>query len=394
MRSSLSSDNDVLIAGGGPAGLSLAALLGTEGFRVTVIEAAPILNAAPTRDLRTTAIALAGKRLLAAAKVWPRLSRGANAIEHIRIADTGRAGALDFHAAEVGSEPFGWIVENAAFRAALLARLRSLRNVRILAGQRIENFSAATGEARLTLADGRKLAAPLLVGCDGRHSFCRQAAGIRAFRLPYEQTAIVATLAHENPHQNVALEHFLPAGPFALLPMRGRRSALVWTERPQSAARLMQWGDDDFAAAVMARAGTHWGKMRLVGARASYPLSFLHAERYVAPRLALVGEAAHAMHPIAGQGFNMSLRDIADLAALLKDARSLGLDLGDPSLLKRYETARRPDTIAMLAATDGLDRLFSTSLKPIARLRRLGLRVVGKSHRLKQFFMREAMGLK
>ncbi len=232
-----------------------------------------------------------------------------------------------------------------------------------------------------------------MAACDGRNSPLRRAAGIRTIEWNYPQVSIVCTVSHEAPHRGVAVEHFLPAGPFAILPMTGHRSSIVWTERADLAPRLMALDDAGFTRELARRFGDFLGALEVVGPRWSYPLSLMHAERYSAPRLALVGDAAHVIHPIAGQGLNLGIRDIAALAELVVDARRLGLDIANPDALERYERWRRFDNVMLAAVTDGLNRLFSNALPPVKLARDLGLAAVDRLPPLKRFLMRHAMGV-
>jgi 2-octaprenyl-6-methoxyphenol hydroxylase len=242
------------------------------------------------------------------------------------------------------------------------------------------------------LANGDTVRAELVVAADGKNSPLREAACIRTVAWSYPQTGIVVTVRHERPHRGVAVEHFLPAGPFAILPMTGNRSSIVWTERAERAPALLALDDAAFHCELAARFGDFLGAVAVEGPRWSYPLSFLHAARYVAPRLALVGEAAHVIHPIAGQGLNLGIRDAASLAECLVDGRRLGLDLGDAQALDRYERWRRLDTIVLASVTDGLNRLFSNAVPPVKLARDVGLAAVGQVPPLRRFLMRHAMG--
>jgi 2-octaprenyl-6-methoxyphenol hydroxylase len=244
-----------------------------------------------------------------------------------------------------------------------------------------------------TLSDGRTIAVRLIAAADGQESRLRRAAGIRTVEWRYLQTGIVTTVWHERPHCGIAVEHFLPAGPFAILPMTGNRSSIVWTERAELAARLVALPDAAFAAEIAARFGDFLGAVEPIGPRWTYPLGLMLAERYVAERLALVGEAAHVIHPIAGQGLNLGIRDIATLAELVIDRRRFGLDIGDPDLLGHYQQWRRLDTLALAVVTDGLNRLFSNQLAPLRLARDLGLAAVHRLPPLKRLLMRDAMGL-
>ena len=243
------------------------------------------------------------------------------------------------------------------------------------------------------LSDGRQIRARLVAAADGRESPLRRAAGIRTVEWRYPQTGIVTTVRHQRPHNGIAVEHFMRAGPFAILPMTGNRSSIVWTERAELAPRLVALSDAAFSAELAARFGDFLGTVEPIGPRWTYPLTLLLAERYVATRLALVGEAAHTIHPIAGQGLNLGIRDVAALAELVIDARRLGLDIGDESVLLRYQQWRRFDALALVAVTDGLNRLFSNSLPPVQLARDVGLAAVNRFPPLKRLLMRDAMGI-
>jgi 2-octaprenyl-6-methoxyphenol hydroxylase len=265
-------------------------------------------------------------------------------------------------------------------------------------------MEASDTGATVALADGTRLGTRLVAAADGQNSPLRRAAGIRTVEWRYRQTGIVTTVAHERPHGGIAVEHFLPAGPFAILPMTdepsadaahaGRgRSSIVWTEHADLAPRLLALPDTEFAAELRARFGDFLGAIEPVGPRWSYPLALMQAERCVARRLALIGEAAHVIHPIAGQGLNIGIRDIAALAEIIIDARRLGLDIGDPALLERYERWRRSDALMLAAVTDGLNRLFSNTIPPVRLARDFGLAVVNRLPPLKRLLMQHAMGV-
>ncbi|MEQ8965445.1 MAG: UbiH/UbiF/VisC/COQ6 family ubiquinone biosynthesis hydroxylase [Azospirillaceae bacterium] len=409
----LAIDTTVAIVGGGLAGMTMAALLGGAGLDVAVIdrESRPD-RAAPDFDGRTTAISYATRKVLEGAGLWAPVAGRAAPILDIRIADDAyRPGApgVSLHfdhremAGRTGGEPFGHIVENPVLRAAQFDRIDRLSTVRHLSPARVVGLDlpasgAEPGRGTVTLADGTRVSADLVVGADGRGSFVRRAAGIAATRWSYRQEAVVCWFTHERPHHGVALEHFLPAGPFAVLPMlddaHGRpRSALVWTERPDRAKTLTLGEDAEFRAALQTTLGDWLGAVTGTGRRFRYPLGVVHARRYTAPRLALIGEAAHGIHPIAGQGLNLGLRDAAWLAELVVDAARLGGDPGAAPLLARYERGRRLDNTMMIGVTDALDRLFSTGLPPVRAAREAGLAAVGRLPPLKRLFMGQAMGL-
>ncbi|MGE3623881.1 MAG: UbiH/UbiF/VisC/COQ6 family ubiquinone biosynthesis hydroxylase [Bdellovibrionales bacterium] len=381
--------NDVVIIGGGPAGLTLAAMLGRAGFECACVERAP-----PPRksgDIRTTALSYASMRFLRQGGVWAQLEHAACPILDIRVADGASSFFLDFHHREVGDVPFGWIVENGAFRQALQKRISSLKNIRCISGE-MERLESDRGMARIRLRDGSTLEASLIVGADGRQSASRRLAGIRTYGWTYDQTAIVCTLAHTRPHHNIAVEHFLPGGPLATLPMKRQRSSVVWTEKTAAAAALIKMSTADFTEILQDKVGGWLGKIKVLGGLSAYPLSLIRAERYVADRFALIGDAAHGIHPIAGQGFNLGMGDIGVLAEELKRAAVMGLDIGGGDVLARYEKRRKFANGNMVFMTDVLDRLFSNALPPFEALRRRGLGAVRHMHPLRRFFMKTAMG--
>ncbi|MBR0662461.1 UbiH/UbiF/VisC/COQ6 family ubiquinone biosynthesis hydroxylase [Neoroseomonas oryzicola] len=395
-------DVETCIIGAGPVGATLAAALAAGGVRTAVVDAAPLPPMElPAFDGRAYAIALTSKRLLAAAGVWDRLPEEPCPILAIRVAD-GRPGerasrlSLHFDHAEVGEDPFGWMVEARALRVALNARLPALPGLSVFAPAQATVERSALG-AIIRLSSGQEIHARLVVGAEGRNSPLRREAGIPATRLDYHCMGIVGAVAHEKPHHNVALEQFLPHGPFAQLPMQGipghpNVSAIVWTERTAIAKAALAMDDPAYGRQIAARMGDHLGAVTPIGRRWSYPLSAMHAERYVAERLALVGDAAHGIHPIAGQGLNLGFRDVAALAELVIEAVNAGEDPGAAALLARYQAARRPDGLLMLGATHALERLFTSRLPPVRLARRLGIAAVDRMPRLKRFFAQRAMG--
>lgn len=394
---------EICIVGAGPVGATLAATLAAAGVRTAVVDAAPLPPMElPEFDGRAYAIALTSKRLLAAAGVWDRLPEEPCPILGIRVAD-GRPGepasplSLHFDHADVGEEPFGWMVEARALRVALNARLPHLPHLSVFAPARAEVERGPEG-AVLHLSDGQEIRARLVVGAEGRNSPLRRQAGIPAARLDYHCMGLVGAIAHEKPHHNVALEQFLPHGPFAQLPMHGipghpHVSAIVWTERTAIAKAALAMDDAAYGRQIAARLGGHLGAVTPIGRRWSYPLTAMHAARYTAERLALVGDAAHGIHPIAGQGLNLGFRDVAALAELVIAAVNAGEDPGAPGLLARYQAARRPDSLVMLSATHVLERLFTSRLPPVRIARRLGIAAVDRVPVLKRFFASRAMGL-
>jgi 2-octaprenyl-6-methoxyphenol hydroxylase len=395
---------EVCIVGAGPVGGTLACRLATQGITTAIIDRAPLPPMErPDFDGRAYAIAAGPRRLLEAAGLWEKLPEPTCPIQDIRVTD-GRLGRpasklhLHFATRELGEAagPFGWMVEARSLRVALNAHMAVLPALQVFAPAEADVERRPDG-AVVQVAGGPDLACRLVIAAEGRRSPLREAAGIPVTRLPYNQTGIVSAVAHERPHHNVALEHFLPSGPFAQLPMCATSgaphvSAIVWTERDRLAQIMLRLDDARFAREIARRLGDHLGAVRPIGRRWSYPLAAMLAHRYVDTRLALVGDAAHGIHPIAGQGLNLGFRDVEVLADLMIAAISAGTDPGAPELLARYQRQRRPDNLAMLAATDALDRLFSND-RPLARLARdLGIAAVHRAAPLKRMFMRQAMG--
>ncbi len=413
-RDSDKATTEVLISGGGMVGLTLGIALAGAGVAVVVLEPTdPAMATDAAFDGRSSAIARGTQRLMAALGIWPGMAAAAAPILDIRVSD-GRIGSaasrLFLHygrdeLAEATDEPLGYIVENRVVRAALHARASALPGLRLITPARLAKAERGAGAApaEAVLGDGRCLRAGLVVAAEGRGSPLRAAAGIPVTTWDYPQSGIVCTVAHEAPHHGVAHEHFLPAGPFALLPMTDgpmtntgggtHRSSLVWTERRALVPAMLALDDEAFGAELQRRFGDSLGALRPAGRRWSYPLSLMHAERYVAHRLALVGDAAHVIHPIAGQGLNLGLRDVAALAETVVEARRLGLDPGDAAVLARYQQWRRFDNTVLMIATDGLNRLFSNDSAPLRLARDVGLAAVNRLPPLKRFFMRHAMGL-
>ena len=388
---------EVLIAGGGMVGLSLGLALARAGVAVAVVDReAPAAREEEAFDGRSSAIAHASRRILEGIGVWADMTGEAEAILDIRVSDgrVGRPAAplfLHFDHRDVAT-PFGYIVENRVIRRVLGRAVAACPNLRHLAPADLAEAERRPNSVSARLGDGRRIAARLLVAADGRESRLRREALIPALRWSYPQTSIVATVGHEAPHEGVAHEHFLPSGPFAMLPMTGLRSSIVWTERRDLAEAMMALEAEDFAGEVERRFGMSLGRIRLIGRRWAYPLEFVHAARYADARLALIGDAAHAIHPIAGQGLNLGLRDVAALAEAVVDAARLGLDPGEAVVLARYQSWRRFDSLMVAAVTDGLNRLFSNDLGPLRLARDLGLAAVDRMPSLKRFFMRSAMG--
>jgi 2-octaprenyl-6-methoxyphenol hydroxylase len=391
---------DVLIAGGGFAGLALALALRQglgESFRVAVVD--PAFERPPV-DARASAIAAAARRLFETLGAWDAVAGEAEPILDMVITDSKLDDAirpvfLTFGGEIEPGEPFAHMIENGPLLRGLVDAARR-RGVALLPTA-VTGFSESTRRAGgwidAALGDGTSRAARLLVAADGAHSRLRECAGIACTRWDYPQSAIVTTVAHEREHHGRAEEHFLPAGPFAILPLKGRRSSIVWTEDAKRADEIIALPDETFHGELESRFGLHLGEIKVVGPRRAFPIGLAIARSFVADRIALVGDAAHVIHPIAGQGLNLGLRDVAALAECITDAARLGLDPGGPDVLTRYERWRRFDTVAMGIATDGLNRLFSNHSDVLRLTRDIGLGIVDRLPRLKDAFIHQAAGL-
>jgi len=389
---------DILISGGGMVGLPLGLALAQGGLKTLVVDAAPPARALePAFDGRVSALAYASVRMLRALGVWECLAPDAQPIREILVTD-GQMGkpaspfSLHFDAQEVGAEALGHIAENRHIRAALYDAVGACANLELIAPAVVASVTVQAGGAVARLADGTEISAALVIAADGRESALRAQMGMQIIGWSYPQTGIVATVEHEKPHDGVAYEHFLPSGPFAILPMTGNRSSLVWTEAKTKAPALLALDEERFNAELAQRFGAHLGKTKAAGPRWSYLLSFHLARDFVRPRFALAGDCAHGIHPIAGQGLNLGLKDAAALAEVLLDAARLGRDIGALDTLKRYERWRRFDSFALAASTDALNRLFSNDIAPLRHLRDLGLGIVDSIGPARRFFMRHAGG--
>jgi len=390
------SQTDVLILGGGLVGCALAVALDVHGISSTVVDPAdPAAITAAGFDGRASAIASAPMKMLAAIGVADRLAGQGCPIEGIRVSDGLEPGALDFVPRD-GEGALGTMFENRALRTALLEAAGAAKGVDLRMRTRATGVERDAAGVRATLSDGTEVRAALLIGAEGRNSPTREAAGLNVARWTYDHVAMVTSIGHEHSHENVAYEIFYPAGPFAILPLnddaRGHRSAIVWSVSGAEAPGMMKLGERGYLAELEARMGGFLGRLTWLGPRFGHPLGFHHAARITAERLALVGDAAHGIHPIAGQGVNVGFRDVAALVEVLVEGRRIGLDPGDPSLLARYERWRSLDTFMVAAATDGLTRLFGIPGKTAGAARRFGLSAVQRLPALKDRFIAEARG--
>ena len=432
---SISGDNEaeLIVVGGGLVGLTLAIACAEGGIRTIVVEAESA-EALSSRgyDGRSSAVAYGSQQVLTAIGAWDRLAADAQPIVDIRVTDGGwhvkgeghgyvhysHLDLLDSKPTPLPPDtesttiiacepdqpaaPFGYIIENRLTRIALLERAKTCANLTHLAPHIVTALDLASDAARITLEDGSVLTGQLVAAADGKQSALRRMAGIAAREFGYSQTAIVCTVMHEQPHHGVAHEHFLPAGPFAMLPMTDEtradgtvrhRSSIVWSEDPRLVPMLLKLDDDAFGKEIERRFGSSLGQVRPLGLRFSYPLTMVLADTYVRDRFALTGDAAHGIHPIAGQGFNLGVRDVAALAEVLVDASRAGLDLGAMEVLDRYARWRRFDNLMLSTFMDGLTRLFSNDFAPLRMARDLGFAIFNRTMPLKRLAMRHAMGI-
>ena len=386
---------DVIIFGGGLVGLALASALDSSGLSAIVVDPAdPAPRTTAAFDGRTSAVSSSSMRMLQTIGVADHLAEPGCPIRTITVADGLEPGGLHFEPDD--DEPLGFMHENRHLRAALQARAEAGPNTWLLWKSRIGQVDRGDHGVVVALEDGRKLFAPLLVAADGRNSPMREAAGIRVAKWKYDHQAIVSVLRHERPHANVAYETFYPTGPFALLPMtddaKGHRSAIVWSVPEEDAAGWLSLNDKDFAAEAQAAMGGFLGKVQMLAPRSSYPLGFHHAAQITARRLALVGDSAHAIHPIAGQGLNLGFRDAAALAQVLVEGARLGLDLGDAQLLDRYQRWRSLDSLSVAVATDSLTRIYGVPGRTASAIRRFGMGLIERISPIKNRLTSEARG--
>lgn len=391
--------SSVTISGGGMVGVSLAIALAKAGIQVNLVEREdPSSFEDKSHDGRVSAIAYGSVQWLKSLGVWEKLMPHACPIQEICVSEAKAPTLLQFDSKDAGADCFGYIVENRYLRRALWEQLRAY-DFTLFTRTAIQDIRYHPHSVEIALEIGKSFSTDLLISAEGKFSPLRDKAGISCLTADYRQTAIVCTLLHRKPHQNVAQERFLPQGPFAILPMteddEGRyRSSIVWVETPETAKHLVACSKEAFLQELKTRYGEYLEIYDALEPRFTYPLSLLHAHRYVAGRLVLVGDCAHTMHPLAGQGVNIGFRDTKALSELLISQAKLGGDLGSPLVLKRYERLRRADTMMMLAMTDGLNRLFSNKILPLRLARAAGFALVHRLPFAKKFFMREAMGKK
>jgi 2-octaprenyl-6-methoxyphenol hydroxylase len=390
-------ESDIAIAGGGMAGMTLALAFAKAGLSVCLADRLSSAEmSSEAFDGRVSALAYSSVRMMRALDLWRRMEMHAQPITQILVNEGRRNGhalpfSLHFDHHEIG-EPLGHIVENRHIRRALLAAMADQPNLRFMSGIAVRSLNLHHGHAVIEISDGAEIAAKLVVAAEGRDCALRDAQGIGTVAWDYDQLGLVTTVEHEHSHGGVAYEQFLPSGPFAILPMTGNRSSLVWTEKTSEARRILALPAAGFAAELATRFGAHLGAIAATGPVWSYPLKLQLARSYVKHRFALVGDAAHTIHPLAGQGFNLGLKDVAALAETVLDAARLGTDYGDETVLRRYERWRRFDSTVLAAVTDSMNRLFSNDILPLRLVRDIGLGMVDQIAPLRRILMRHAGG--
>jgi 2-octaprenyl-6-methoxyphenol hydroxylase len=394
----MNADYDILIIGGGLVGASLACTLGSSGLRIGVVEAVPLSSAAqPSYDDRAVALAFGSRRIFEGLGLWADIERlGAYPIEHIHISDRGRFGFTRLHAADAGLPALGYVVPTRVLGSALYQALQGMPNVHLFCPAAMQSLHIGDDAAVLDIKEGsetKTLRTPLVVAADGAHSAVRRATGIEAVRSEYEQVAIVTNVTAAEPHRNTAYERFTDSGPLAILPMAGNTCGVVWSARHAEVDAILAWSDEEFLARLQERFGERLGRFSRVGKRVSYRLALTRVREHVRERLVLIGNAAHTVHPVAGQGFNLGLRDVAALSEVIEDAMKEGADIASVAVLRRYADWRVRDNQVTARFTDGLIRLFSNDLTPLVVGRNLGLIAADLLPPVKRGFIRMTSGL-
>ena len=389
-------DYDIVIAGGGMVGAALACALGDSKLHVALLEGTPVerIRPGPQIDLRVSAITRASQRILEAVDVWEDIGAWRiSPFRDMRVWDATSFGHIHFDSAAIGEPLLGWIIENRVIQFALLERVQALANVELLCPATLGLASIRGRGVHMQLQDGRELWASLLVGADGANSKVRQWAGVDTGGWGYSQKAVVASVSTEQPHEETAWQRFLPTGPLAFLPLHGGCCSIVWSTTPAQADQLLELDGKAFALELAEAFEWRLGGITEVGPRGAFSLRLQHAHAYVKPHIALVGDAAHVVHPLAGQGVNLGLLDAAALAEVLLDAVAMGKDIGSLGVLRRYERWRKGENLLMLGVLDGFKRLFGSSLPPVRWLRNVGLNFTDAAGPLKNLLARRAMGL-
>ncbi len=393
MKKSEAENFDVVISGGGVVGMTLASALAQNGITVALVEYNDIEQSLNDEfDGRAYAISYAPYVMLKTLGLWDRVGREAQPINEIHITDGHSPLFLHFDEKDLGNGPLGQMVEVRHLRSGLYEAISENKNITLINPDHIVDLNSEPGVSHLTLDSGCKLTCALVICAEGRRSPLRDRMGIKIRSWDYQQTAIVTTVKHELDHAGTAYERFYPSGPFAILPLRNNRSSIVWCEPPERAKTIMGLSDEAFDAELVKKFGSFLGEVKHLGLRWSYPLASQLADDYLGDRFCLIGDAAHGIHPIAGQGFNLGLRDIAALTEVLVDAKRLGGDLGSEFTLERYVRWRRTDNNILALGMDALTRFFSNDITPIRLARQIGLSIVGEIPPLKNFFMRHARG--
>ena len=384
---------DCIVLGGGLIGLTAALALSKLDLNIAIVERNPLEKLRNSSgDQRTSAISASGKVMFDTIGIWDLLKSNAEPILDIRVSEKNTKGFVHYSHVDADNEPMGYIIENEIIKKTLIDSNKDSPNVSLIFGQSVNGFSSGHAAIQLELSDSNLLNGSLLVAADGANSPIRTLTGLKTTKIDYKQTSIVFTVNHTLPHHGVAHERFLPGGPLAFLPMTGLRSSVVWTEKTSIAEELTNLDTEDFLRGASIRIDDCLGKLSLIGSRATYPLSLTYSENIIEDRLVLVGDAAHRIHPISGQGLNLGLRDIAHLVDKLAQAQYTGLDVGSYEVLRRFQSSRLVDNTSLIAATDGLNRLFSNDSRIIKLLRGVGLSGVNMAGPLKQVFMKAAMG--
>ncbi|MEM9579530.1 MAG: FAD-dependent monooxygenase [Pseudomonadota bacterium] len=392
-------DSDLIIVGGGLNGPAMALAAAQAGISSTVVDALPLNKRKdPEFDGRSYALALSSQRLIAALGLWDTLGSNAQPMLEIKVSDGSPSQGpspffMHFDHAEIEEGPMGYMVEDRYLRRVLLDAMEAAPEITLRHEETVIGQSCDDTGAEVTLASGQKLRSRVIVGSDGRRSGTAERAGIRRTGWDYRQTALVCAIAHEKPHGGIAHQYFLPPGPLAILPLTGNRSSIVWSETTKTAQAVNNLDDAGYLQALRPRFGNFLGEISLEGARFTYPLNLTIANSFIGPRLALIGDAAHGMHPIAGQGLNAGLRDVAALAEVMADAARRGEDIASSLVLERYQQWRRFDTATLAVATDAFNRLFSNDNSFLRLGRDLGMGLVDKLPGLRRRFIREAAGL-
>ena len=387
------SQTEIIISGAGVVGMTLAYALAEHGIKTAIIDSVDLKSSLSAAfDGRSYAVSYAPYIMLKTIGLWDKIGHSAQPINEIHVTDGDCPAFLHFDEQELGDGPLGQIVEVRHIRAGLYKAIKDHDNITLLTPNKIIETETTSGSITIKLESGEQISSSLLIAAEGRRSILREQYDIHVRHWDYQQTGIVTTVEHELPHQGIAHEKFFPSGPFAILPLQGNRSSIVWCEPPERTKTIMNLNEAGFNAELKKKFGDFLGEVQSIGSRWSYPLSMQLADHYTAERFCLIGDAVHGIHPIAGQGFNLGLRDIAALTEVLVDAKKIGADLGSELLLERYVHWRRTDNNVLALGMDGLTRLFSNDNPVISLGRRLGIAAVEEVPAMKKFFMQHARG--